>query len=130
MLLASSTKPSCCGSISRAMPSSPTDYLANERTLLAWVRTSMAIIGLGFVVARFGLFLRELAVASGTSSSLGSSSPFSQVFGVGLIVLGGGLMVPAYLSFTRNRRDLDAGRYVPREGVARAMTVAILVVTG
>jgi uncharacterized membrane protein YidH (DUF202 family) len=41
-------------------PSRTRDHLANERTLLAWVRTSMAIIGLGFIVARFGLLLREL----------------------------------------------------------------------
>ena len=36
------------------------DHLANERTLLAWSRTSIAIIALGFVVARFGLLIREL----------------------------------------------------------------------
>lgn len=34
---------------------------AAERTLLAWVRTGLAMMGFGFVVARFGLFLREIA---------------------------------------------------------------------
>lgn len=38
-------------------------YLANERTFLPWLRTSIALIGLGFVVSRFGLFLRELGIA-------------------------------------------------------------------
>jgi putative membrane protein len=38
-------------------PSRTRDHLANERTLLAWVRTGVAIIGLGFIVARFGLLL-------------------------------------------------------------------------
>src|SRR3954469_9723998 len=41
------------------------DHLANERTFLAWVRTELALIGLGFVLARMGLFLRQLALASG-----------------------------------------------------------------
>jgi putative membrane protein len=36
----------------------PRVFFAAERTLLAWVRTAVALIGLGFVVARFGLFLR------------------------------------------------------------------------
>src|SRR5687768_1343464 len=39
----------------------PRVYFAAERTLLAWLRTGLAVIGLGFVVARFGLFLQIIA---------------------------------------------------------------------
>jgi len=39
------------------------DYLAAQRTLLAWIRTRLALMGVGFVVARFGLFLQELQIA-------------------------------------------------------------------
>ncbi len=42
-------------------PEDPRIYFAAERTLLAWLRTAIALMGLGFVVARFGLFLRVLA---------------------------------------------------------------------
>ena len=45
-------------------PDSPVDrqreHQANERTFLAWVRTSIALIGFGFAIARFGIFLRQL----------------------------------------------------------------------
>ncbi len=37
--------------------SDPRVYFAAERTLLAWLRTGIAVIGLGFLVARFGVFL-------------------------------------------------------------------------
>ena len=40
----------------------PRDYLAAERTFLAWVRTRLALMGLGFVLARFGIFLRQRLV--------------------------------------------------------------------
>lgn len=39
----------------------PRVFFAAERTLLAWLRTGITIIGLGFVVSRFGLFLQLLA---------------------------------------------------------------------
>ncbi|MBL8829672.1 MAG: DUF202 domain-containing protein [Planctomycetaceae bacterium] len=41
----------------------PRVYFAAERTLLAWIRTGLSLMGFGFVVARFGLFLQELAIA-------------------------------------------------------------------
>src|SRR6266436_5655231 len=43
-------------------PKFENELLANERTFLAWLRTSIAVMSLGFVVARFGLWLRELAM--------------------------------------------------------------------
>ncbi len=42
----------------------PSDYLAAERTFLAWIRTGLALMGFGFVVARFGLFLQEIHVVA------------------------------------------------------------------
>ena len=45
------------------MPGTPNDprvYFAAERTLLAWIRTGLGLIGMGFVVARFALFIRLL----------------------------------------------------------------------
>lgn len=61
--------------------------VAAERTLLAWVRTGVALMGFGFVVARFGLFLRELAATSSPAQPVRPTGP-SMVLGVGLTVLG------------------------------------------
>jgi uncharacterized protein (DUF302 family)/uncharacterized membrane protein YidH (DUF202 family) len=62
------------------------DYLAAERTLLAWIRTGLALMGLGFVVARFGLFLEEFEVAQHTRSP--ASYGLSPWFGSALIAVG------------------------------------------
>ena len=49
------------------------EHQANERTFLAWLRTSIALIGFGFAIARFGLFLRQLRVAATQNSAGGGS---------------------------------------------------------
>jgi putative membrane protein len=71
--------------------SDPRVFFAAERTLLAWVRTGLTIMGFGFVVARFGLFLNLLA-AQHTPSTAAIASPvhFSNLVGIGLVLVGAG----------------------------------------
>ena len=64
----------------------PRVRFAAERTFLAWIRTGLAMMGFGFVVARFGVFLRELAAARG--AELPHSPRLSVWVGSALIVLG------------------------------------------
>src|SRR5580658_807027 len=64
-----------------ASPQKPTadlrDYLAEERTFLAWIRTGLTLMGFGFVVARFGLFLRMLQISKeGAAPASHSISPW------------------------------------------------------
>ena len=42
----------------------PRIYFAAERTFLAWIRTGLGLMGVGFAVARFGLFLREMSASA------------------------------------------------------------------
>ena len=62
-----------------------TDYLAAERTFLAWIRTGLALMGFGFVVARFGLFRQELLAAQPNFAP--PSHRFSLWSGTALIVV-------------------------------------------
>jgi putative membrane protein len=80
----------------------PRVYFAAERTLLAWVRTSLTVIGLGFVVARFGLFLRIMRNSS-EGSSLGST-----LIGVCLVLLGAIAVAVAAWQHMRFSRSLAA----------------------
>jgi uncharacterized membrane protein YidH (DUF202 family) len=50
------------GNIKPEIYGSASDHLANERTFLAWVRTSIGIMAFGFVVVKFTLFVKQLAL--------------------------------------------------------------------
>lgn len=114
-----------------ANPALARDHLANERTFLAWVRTALGLIGLGFVLARMGLFLRQLAAASEAAGSHRiRAHPGSEFLVTGVVFLGIGTVVCGWAGYRyrANRRDIDAGRYVAAE--SSVLALAALVVTG
>ncbi len=82
------------------MTSDPRVFFASERTLLAWLRTGIAIVGLGFLVSRFGLFLRLLG-AQGNGPPIHAASAHSHLIGVVLVVLGSVSMAAATLQHGR-----------------------------
>jgi uncharacterized protein (DUF302 family)/uncharacterized membrane protein YidH (DUF202 family) len=102
-------------------PSGANDYLAAERTFLAWIRTGLALMGFGFVVARFGLFLQ--ALSSGQSNYQARSYGLSFWFGTGLIVLGVVVNVFSARSHIRLVHQLERGG----PAVHRVSTLAIAV---
>jgi len=85
----------------------PADYLAAERTFLAWIRTGLALMGFGFVVARFGLFLEALAI--GQPDLKLRSVGVSPWFGTALIVIGVMVNVVSTWNHIRLVRELKRG---------------------
>lgn len=100
------------------------DYLAAERTLLAWIRTGLALMGFGFVVARFGLFLQELQVAQ----RVPSLQPYglSLWFGVALIAMGVAVNLFSAWRHARLIQELNLGEESRYRPSAQAIAVAVI----
>ena len=101
-----------------------TEYLANERTFLAWIRTSLAIISLGFVVARFSLWLREMAAQLAPqvqTYQTGASMPI----GVTMMALGGVLTVLAAWRYHVVNRAIENGVVRADRGLIILVTVMV-----
>jgi putative membrane protein len=81
------------------------EHLANERTLLSWVRTGISLISIGLVVERAGALVDA-------SMKVGSSSA-SDLFGLGLALLGALTLIIGTTQFLNNRRRISTGEFVP-----------------
>lgn len=111
-------------------PQDPRVRFAGERTLLAWMRTGLALMGFGFVVARFGLFLREIAAVGHVALQQRSTS-WSLWIGTGLISLGVVVSLFAALEYFRFVHLSKQGRaYTPRTAMLAVVVAVILGLLG
>lgn len=100
--------------------------LANERTLLAWLRTSVALMGFGVMIARLGVFLNTLVQTTGAHAR---SAGQSRLTGVALLVTGS---VVALIGHRRTRayaRAIDSDGLPPKDG-ALHFTAALVGLLG
>lgn len=91
-------------------PGGANEHLANERTFLAWVRTSVGIMAFGFVVVKFSLFVKQLSVVMGGEYKQHPHG-YSGAVGVFLVAVGAVTSGLAYISYRRTDKQLREGKY-------------------
>jgi putative membrane protein len=103
--------------------------LAAERTLLAWIRTGLSMMGFGFVVARFGLFLREVAAAQKLPTK--GSVHLSIWLGTALVAVGVTALIASARTHLAFLRRLQQGIIEPEtKGSLGAMIGIVLAALG
>ncbi|OBS10532.1 YidH family protein [Acidihalobacter prosperus] len=84
------------------------DHAANERTYLAWIRTAVALMAFGFVIEKFDLFMRYLAVAGNHPEPASGAGHRAAGAGLALIVTGLLMVAVASWGYLINRRAIDS----------------------
>ncbi len=95
---------------------SPNDHMANERTFLAWIRTSIGLMAFGFVVEKFAFFMKKISLFLGksiTDESAAFSLGHSSAFGIGLVAFGTFMGVVSFIRYKKVEREIDEGCYRP-----------------
>jgi uncharacterized membrane protein YidH (DUF202 family) len=111
-------------------------HMANERTFLAWIRTSIGIMAFGFVVEKFALFVRQMdrflsqtSVAKSVSPSASSGElGYSSIVGVILIGLGAAMGLLAFIRYKKVEKQIDENSYYPSLILDTLLTLAVVVV--
>jgi putative membrane protein len=102
----------------------PRVYFAAERTFLAWIRTGLGLMGVGFAVSRFGLFLRDFSNTQHAPAQ--TSTTHSVITGAALVALGVIINIASVINHLSTIKKLSAGTWQPGQPSRTAVTLAIL----
>ncbi|KAF3883711.1 MULTISPECIES: YidH family protein [Nostocales] len=98
------------------------EHQANERTFLAWLRTSIALIGFGFALARFGLFLRQLNFTLTQQEPVPHPVFNSENLGITLVIFGIVTIALAAWQYNQVFQQIEQGNYQPKRFTVWLMT--------
>jgi putative membrane protein len=103
-----------------------TDHAANERTFLAWVRTGITVMALGFVIERLDLFLASLALAAQDQEVPVTGQAEIHALSVSLVALGIALIVGSSYRFVDINRAIDDQAERPFRATLMPLGMALL----
>ena len=110
-------------------------HMANERTFLSWIRTSIGIMAFGFVVEKFAIFIKQVEYLLGRTgydkipvepSQTGHG--YSSIFGILLVGLGALMGVLAFVRYKNIEKQIDENTYKPSLLLDILLTISISVV--
>jgi putative membrane protein len=106
-------------------------HMANERTFLAWIRTSIGIMAFGFVVEKFALFIKQMSLILGKADIENASPPshgYSAIVGIFLVGLGTLMVMLAFVRYKKVERQIDEDTYQPSSLLYILLTISVLAV--
>ncbi len=104
-------------------------HMANERTFLAWIRTSIGIMAFGFVVEKFALFMKQMSSILGKSTiekTIPPSHGYSAMIGIFLVGMGTLLVLFAFVRYKKVERQIDSDTFQSSSILDILITILVL----
>ena len=103
------------------------DHLANERTFLAWIRTSVGLMGFGFVVVKFSIFVKQFSIVVEQQVPV-SSHGYSSIMGIGLVAFGALIGILSFFRYRKIERQITNPDYKPSGILINLLAISTLLI--
>lgn len=103
------------------------EHLANERTFLAWIRTAIGVMAFGFVVVKFSLFIRQIAIVTGTQDELPRPG-YSRPMGIGIVILGVASLLFGAWRYYRTAQQIQSSKYSHHSTILYTFVAFLLII--
>jgi len=88
-------------------PNHTSEHLANERTFLAWMRTSIALMGFGFILVKFSLFLKQIPLVAEAKNTVHAQNGHSSLVGIVIVIVGAIVLLFSYINYYNNKKRIN-----------------------
>lgn len=105
------------------------EHLANERTLLAWIRTSIGIMAFGFVVVKFSLFIKQISLLLGKNSATVPTNGHSSFIGISLVLVGAIVLLLSYLKYKQTEKQLNSETFKSSSKLVLSLIIIIFLIS-
>ncbi len=102
------------------------EHQANERTFLAWIRTSIALMGFGFVIVKFALFLKQISLLV-QGNIVVTSRGYSANIGVIMVALGVILAILSFWQYRKTAKQLESNNYAPSSLLSVILALVVII---
>jgi len=104
------------------------EHLANERTLLAWIRTCIGIMAFGFVVMKFSLFIKQISLLLDKNVPTVQHG-YSSIIGIFIVIVGAVMLVLSYIKYKKTEKQLLTQSFKPSSTLVFSLIVIILFIS-
>lgn len=105
------------------------EHLANERTLLAWIRTSIGIMAFGFVVVKFSLFIKQISLILDKNIRIPPQRGYSSLIGILLVGVGAIVLLLSYLKYKKTEKQLNNENFKSSSTLVFSLAITILIIS-
>jgi putative membrane protein len=102
------------------------EFLASERTFLAWIRTSIAVLSFGFAIVKFDMWSKQMLAASGVQPD---STHITSSIGILMVIFGGVMSAAGAIHYRRANKQILEGKVQASNWLVLSISAGVVLIS-